>query len=293
MRSTGGSPRSPRRAGLVTTLGYNAAGQLTTVTGPFGHKLSFVENAAGRVVKMTAPDGGVFAYAYDGGGNLVSVTHPDGGVRKYVYGDASFPHALTGIVDENGAAFASWAYDAKGRAVSSQHAGGVELTKVAYNADGSSTVTDARGNAHSYALTTQFGMVKPTAVSGAPYPAAGGKAFTYDDERLSRTAAPISTATSRPMRTMRAATRPSRTEAAGTPLARTITTAWLPNFHLPSKITEPGRATTFAYDAQGQPVEEDDRRRRVADARVGLYLQREGAGADRDGPARPCDHLHL
>ncbi len=174
------------RAGLATTLGYNAAGQLTAVTGPFGHKLSFVENAAGRVTKMTAPDAGVYAYAYDGHGNLVSVTHPDGGVRRYVYGDASFPHALTGIVDENGAAFASWAYDAKGRAVSSQHAGGVELTTVAYNADGSSTVTDARGNAHSYALTTQFGMVKPTALTGAPYPAAGGKAFTYDFERLCR-----------------------------------------------------------------------------------------------------------
>ena len=239
------------RAGLATTLAYNAAGQLTTVTGPFGHKLGFVENAAGRVVKMTAPDGGVFAYAYDGGGNLVSVTHPDGGVRRYVYGDASFPHALTGIVDENGAAFASWAYDAKGRAVSSQHAGGVELTKVAYNADGSSTVTDARGNAHSYALTTQFGMVKPTALTGAPYPAAGGKAFTYDANGFiaSRTDFDGNVTT---YEHDASGNETLRIEAAGTRLAREIVTTWLAKLHLPSEIRESGgRGTTFAYDAKG------------------------------------------
>ncbi len=212
------------------------------MTGPFGHKLSFVENAAGRVTKMTAPDGGVFAYAYDGSGNLVSVTHPDGGVRKYLYGDASFPHALTGIIDENGAAFASWAYDAKGRAVSSQHAGGVELTTVAYNADGSSTVTDARGNTHSYALTTQFGMVKPTALTGAPYPAAGGKAFTYDANGFiaSRTDFDGNVTTyehdARGNETF-------RIEAAGTPLAREIGPRGSPISTCPRRSTRPARGS--------------------------------------------------
>ena len=34
-------------------------------------------------------------------------------------------------------------------------------------------------------------------------------------------------------------------------MARTISTAWLANFHLPSSITEPGRVTGFSYDAKG------------------------------------------
>ena len=134
--------------------------------------------------------------------------------------------------------------------MSSQHAGGVDLTTVAYNADGSSTVTDARGNAHSYALTTQFGMVKPTALTGAPYPAAGGKAFTYDDNGFiaSRTDfdGNVTTYThdARGDETF-------RIEAAGTRLARGIVTTWLTNFHLPHEIDEQGRTTTFFYDTKG------------------------------------------
>ena len=167
------------RAGLTTTLSYNASAQLTAVTGPFGDKLSFAHDASGRIISMTAPDGGIYSYAYDGNNNLISATHPDGSIRKYVYGNASFIHALTAIIDENGNTFASWTYDAEGRAVSSQHAGGADLTKVAYGA-GTSTATDARGNAHTYTLLTQFNLVKPTALSGAVYPPAGGHAFTYD-----------------------------------------------------------------------------------------------------------------
>ncbi len=238
------------RAGLVTALGYDAKGRLATVTGPFGHKLSFVNDAKGHVAKVTAPDGGVLTYVYDGNDNLVSVTHPDGGVRKYVYGNASFPHALSGIVDENGKTFASWAYDAQGRAVSSEHAGGADLTKIAYNADGTSTVTDACGNAHAYALTTQFDMVKPTAVTGTVYPQAGGKAFAYDDNGFVASRTDFDGNVTNYVHDARG-NETSRTEAAGTALARTISTAWLPNFHLPAKITEPGRVTSFSYDAHG------------------------------------------
>ncbi|MGH7116824.1 MAG: hypothetical protein ACREE9_20305 [Stellaceae bacterium] len=191
------------RAGLTTRLAYNAAGQLTTVTGPFGDKLLFVNDADGRVVQMTAPDGGVFAYAYDGNDNLVSVTHPDKTVRRYVYGDTVFPHALTAIIDEDGNTYASWTYDAQGRATSSQHAGGADLTTVSYG-NGVSSVTDADKNTHSYSLETQFNLVKPTALSGAVYPAAGGKAFTYDANGFVASR----TTTARPTRMMRAATRP-------------------------------------------------------------------------------------
>ena len=100
------------RAGLSTALSYDApGGRVTTVTGPFGHKLKFAYDASNRVTQMIAPDGGVYVYAYDGNNNLISVTHPDGSQRRYLYGNASFPNALTGIVDEDGNQFAAWSYD--------------------------------------------------------------------------------------------------------------------------------------------------------------------------------------
>jgi RHS repeat-associated protein len=238
------------RAGLTTTLAYNGGNQLATVTGPFGHTLTFSYNTTGQINQMTVPDGGVYAYAYDSNGNLSAVTYPDTTVRQYVYENTSFSNALTGIIDELGNRFATYAYDSEGRATSTQHAGGAELTKVTYNSNGSANVTDARANVHSYSFQTQFGVVKPTAVTGAPVQSSGGKAFTFDPNGFmaSRTDwdGNVTTYThdSRGDET-------SRVEASGTALARTITTAWLSNFHLPTTITEPNRTTTFTYDTHG------------------------------------------
>src|SRR5207248_2579646 len=62
---------------------------------------------------------------------------------------------LTGIVDENGNRYATWTYDSTGRGITSQFAGGVDLTKIAYNdTDGSRTVTNALGAQTVYKFTT-------------------------------------------------------------------------------------------------------------------------------------------
>lgn len=238
------------RAGLVTNLTYDINKRLTTVTGPFGHVLKFEPTASGNVSKMTTPDNKVYTYSYDANNNLTTVTYPDGTLRQYLYENTSFPHALTGIIDEKGSRYATYVYDSNGRAVSSQHAGGVELTSITYNDNGTASVTDPRGHVHSYDFTTQFGLVKPTAVTGAPAPTLGGKAFTYDDNGFvaSRTDFNDNLTTythdARGLET-------SRTEAAGTDLERTIQTTWHPTLHLPTQITEPKRTTNFSYDANG------------------------------------------
>jgi YD repeat-containing protein len=95
------------RTGLVTRLTYDARGRLTQVTGPFGDRLTFLYDALNRVSQMTAPDDSVYHYAYDAKNNLASVNYPDGSIRKYLYTNTAFPNALTGIIDENGARFAS------------------------------------------------------------------------------------------------------------------------------------------------------------------------------------------
>src|SRR5262249_8344937 len=78
------------REGLITTLTYTN-NQLTTVTGPFGHVMSFTYDDNNHVASMTAPDGGVYSYAYDSHNSLTSVTYPDHTVRSYAYANPLFP----------------------------------------------------------------------------------------------------------------------------------------------------------------------------------------------------------
>ncbi len=240
------------RSGLTTMLTYSG-NTLTKVTGPFGHVMSFTYNSGGQVATMTAPNGGFYAYAYDARNNLVSVTYPDKTVRRYVYENTTFPNLLTGIIDENGVRYATWTYDSQARAISSQHAGGVETTKVAYTTATTSTVTDPRNYSSTFGLTTQYNFIKPVSLTGTPLPALGGKAFAYDANGFlaSRTDfdGNVTTFThdARGDET-------SRVEASGTALARTIQTTWLSTFHLPAQITEPNRTTAFTYDAHGNAL---------------------------------------
>jgi len=239
------------REGRTTSFAYDNSSHVTGITGPFGHVMSFAYDTNGHISQARSPDGTLYSYTYDANNNLTSVTYPDGRKKQYLYENAAFPNALTGIIDELGVRYATYAYDAQGRAISTEHAGGAERTLVTYNADGTATVTDANGNARTYTFLSQFGAVKIIALSGSPDPTVGGSAFTYDANGFlaSRTDydGNVTTFThdARGNET-------SRTEAAGTSLARTFTTSWSPTLHLPVQITEPGgRTTTFTYDTHG------------------------------------------
>ncbi|HRH79159.1 MAG TPA: hypothetical protein PK129_17590, partial [Cellvibrionaceae bacterium] len=135
---------------LINEYLYDNNGNLSSVLTENGRinyhflsgKLSSIEFSSGKVLK--------FNYA----GNLVTkVTHPDETTRIYHYEDTRFPSALTGITDERGVRFATWKYDEKGRAISSEHAGGAEKTTLEFNADGSTTVTNALGKKTTFSFT--------------------------------------------------------------------------------------------------------------------------------------------
>jgi YD repeat-containing protein len=242
------------RAGLVTQLTYDANNKLIQVAGPFGHTLSFAFDGQGRVAHVTLPDGSVYLYEYDDSNNLVKVAYNSSISKLYAYNTFSsfFGNSLTEIVDENGNTFAVFAYDTDGhgRALSTTHAGGADQTTLAYNTDGTVTATDARGNAHTYTFTTQFGKVKPTTISGTPCLTCGGKAFTYDANGFIASRTDFNGNITKYVHNTRGL-ETSRTEAFGTPQARTITTVWHQIYRLPTKITEPNRITSFAYDAKG------------------------------------------
>jgi YD repeat-containing protein len=142
------------RAGLTQTLSYDASGRLASVADPFGRALTFTYDASSRIATMTDPAGKLYNYAYDPNNNLTSVTYPDGKSRSYLYENTTFRNALTGITDENGVRFATYAYDTQGRAISSEHAGGVDKVSLVYNTDTSTTVTDSLGAVRTYRFQT-------------------------------------------------------------------------------------------------------------------------------------------
>lgn len=214
--------------------------------------------------------------------NLTSVIYPDGKQRIYYYNEAkqisnngnacassvpngfgSLLNSLTGIVDENGVRYATWTYNCQGLATSSQHAGGADKVSLSYgavdaNGSRSTTVTHTVGTPAKPQTTTStfnfqrvLGVFKNTAIDQRCVECNGIKARTFDaNGNVAATTdwnGNITTYGYDLTRNLET----SRTEAAGTPQARTITTAWHPTYRLPLKIAEPKRRTTFTHDANG------------------------------------------
>jgi YD repeat-containing protein len=178
----------------------------------------------------------------------------DNPVRAYHYEDATFANALTGITDENGNRFATWAYDSQGRTVSSTHAGGAGSSALTYNSDGTTTLVDSLGTRRTFGFDVLHGQVHLADLSGGPCGAecsASSARYTYDANGYpaSRTdfngvvTTFVSDADGLEI---------SRTEALGTAEERTITTQWHGIFRLPVLITEPGKTTAFTYDTDGR-----------------------------------------
>ncbi len=151
------------RNNRTTSYSYNGAGKLSSVVGPFGHALAIGYDANGRITSITDPSGGVYVYAYDTPGNLVRATYPDGSFKLYHYENASFPHHLTGITDERGVRFSTYAYDTSGKAIRTEHAittnaSPQERFSFTYNSDTQTTVTDPIGTQEVMGFSANLGV---------------------------------------------------------------------------------------------------------------------------------------
>jgi RHS repeat-associated protein len=258
--ATGRLTRITYRGGRTLVLDYDASERLVTVTGDFGRTLSFSYDADGRIVGVFDPVGAVYRYSYDPVGNFERVVYPDdtplddsdNPTRGYLYEDARFQHALTGIIDANGNRYATYGYDDQGRAVLTEHVGGADRAEIAYNADGTATVTEASGATHVREFQVHYGVVVPTTIDGdctscasleRTYDANGFLASSTDRNGNSTTyvndARGLQTA---------------RTEAVGTTEERSVTTEWHPDWRLPVRVAEPGRETRYEYDTNGNLV---------------------------------------
>ncbi len=271
-----------KRNGLTQTMGYDATGRLTSVTDSFGRQLTFVYNGAGQLVSATDPEGRTYAYAFNAGNDLTTVTYPDADVREYLYENrdpspgGSILHLLTGILDENGQRYATYAYDASGRLVSEEHAGGANRMTFAYTINGnggipSTNITDALGTMRTHSFVITDGISKDAGLSQA-CPGCNGNAFkaiTYDTNGnvASRTdfndrKVCFGYDLARNLETTRVEgllAGESCTTALGSPPARPdvrkITTTWHATYRLPLVVTEPAaggtgvRTTTHTYVA--------------------------------------------
>ncbi|MCZ0948651.1 DUF6531 domain-containing protein [Pseudomonas syringae pv. tomato] len=175
--------------------------------------------------------------------------------REYLYEDGRSARLLTGITDERGVRFTTWAYDGQYRAVSSQHTGGVGLTMITYNSDDSTTVINELGKKNIFRYQQISGVKRIVAIEGKPTPdcPASNSTYTYNDRGLVLTktdAKGLVTIYDYNDRGLEV----SRTEASGTSLARTTTTEWDPDRFLPIKVIEPNRITVYSYDNQGREL---------------------------------------
>lgn len=255
-----------KRNGYQQTLTYDATGLLTSVTDTYGRQLTFTHSGI-RLATMTDPDGHVYAYSYGKtlsllpqANLLTSVSYPDdtpsdttdNPTITYLYENTAHPFALTGILDENGERYATYAYNGDGRAILSEHANGADHTEIVFHPDFTRTVTGPTGQQEIYHFALIQGSYKVTQIDRLASASVPAATFlkTYDAFGFVASTTDWNGNVINFVNNARGL-QISRTEAAGTPQVRTITTTWHPTFRLPTQIQEPGKTTDFTYDANG------------------------------------------
>ena len=176
--------------GNVTSLAYNAQGELESVTDPAGRKLTFTSTGS-HISSVTDPLGRVVRYSYDQTGDLTDVTDVGGGDTHFTYDGAHrmltmrLPAQAPGVPGSTGATIGN-VYDGQGRVTEQTDQLG-RTTKFSYSgeplgeAGGTTTITNPKGNVtvQSY----QFGeLLSETKGHGTPQ-AATWK-FGYDQATL-------------------------------------------------------------------------------------------------------------
>ncbi len=245
--------------GLTQSLAYDSDSQLISVTDAAGRVLQLGYDSANRLSQLVQPDGGQIQLSYDTNGNLTQVVYPDDTPAdltnnpslNYQYTDTRHPYALTGQVDENGDLYATWTFDAAGRATGSSNHNGFKQGTVAYELD-QATITEANGQTRqlSFDPTTN----KLTQVAGGNCGQCGSSDlanYTYNalGQIITQTdfngVATTFEYNSRGLQT-------KRTEASATAVSRETTTVWHATLSLPIEIASLRAKTSLSYGVNGR-----------------------------------------
>ena len=229
---------------------YSYTGGLVTVAGSQGESLVLEENSDGNLQCATLNGEVTATFEYDDQQRLIARVSPDGNRTQYHYENTDFPKHLTGITGPDGQRFATWAYDSEGRGILSEHAG-QERAELVFNADGSTTVTNALGKQTTYHFTEIEGLKRVTRVEGhaTEHCVGANKAYSYYDSGLLKTKTDWGGNTTRYEYNPRGLiTR--IVEADGTTQARTVEQSWHPSLPLLEQRTDGTQSTRFNYDTQ-------------------------------------------
>ncbi|HEY9199455.1 MAG TPA: RHS repeat-associated core domain-containing protein [Gammaproteobacteria bacterium] len=251
--------------GNTQTLTYDTQNRLDRVDTNTGEYLIFGYDTNNRIATLTDHTSRQWHYRYDALGNLEYVDNPDGTSKRHHYEDSRFPHALTGITDERGIRYATYGYDAEGRANLSTHAGNAQRVDIVYNTDGTRTVTNSRGQASTYDTAVQLGVALVTDITGPGCSTCGtgNTSYNYDpanNNLLSKTENGVTTQygdyDSKGQYGY-------KIEAVGTPQQRRTDYTYDARFyHKITTITEPSvapgqnKVTTYTYDDWGNRLTE-------------------------------------
>jgi YD repeat-containing protein len=237
-----------------------APGYLLNVSDTLGRTVAFAYDGSGHLVQFSDTAGQQYQYAYDANNRLTSVTYPDGSQRGYLYNEPAYtpsdqPYTLTGIVDENASRFATFTYDNQGRAIASEHAGGVGRVSLSFRPNMVTSVTDALGTSRDLSFSNTLLTYKVTAATQPCASCGSGvtKAIGYDANGNVSSRTDFNYVATLYQYDLTRNLETSRTEANGWPQQRIITTQWHPTFRLPTQITEPApggtKTTTLTYDS--------------------------------------------
>lgn len=250
------------RGGYTQTLGYDSAGNNTSVTDNLGRTITMTYNIGGLLTQATMPDGSVLAYTYKSVMNP-AMTVPTGGwptikqglvletvsqvgvsatTTTYHYENTAFAAALTGVTDARGIRYATFGYDSLGRAVSTQHNGGVDLFTFTYdlpNKKAKITNPLSKVTTYTYSISSS-GRARVTTVTGEPSsncPTSTGT-YTYDSNNFVATHTDEEGRVTAYVNNSRGLST-SITRGYGTPQAVTTSYTYHATLHVPTQMVDP------------------------------------------------------
>ena len=226
--------------GNTLNYAYDGNGQLMQVSDDSTQRyLNLSYDAQGRIASISDHTGRQVQYGYDAvTSDLTSTIDILGQTWTYAYDDANHPHYLTEVIDPDGVTAERTEFDAEGRAVRQYNGADELLVELTYNADGTTTVTDADGNTETHTYDERNTIVGET----NPLGATTGK--TYDDNFRPETITDEGGNTTHLIWSADGANLTNIEDAAGNETS--ITYDALNN---PTSVSDPlGHQTTYIYD---------------------------------------------
>jgi RHS repeat-associated protein len=271
---------SHTKQGVTQFYTYTPENKLATISDASGRSLSVAWEGE-SVASIVGPAGSV-RYRYNlvkndedfpipGTEQLVAVDFYDEterhfATRRYHYEDPRYRHLLTGITDENGARFATFAYNGSGQTILSEHAGGANRYTFAYPERGKRIVIDPLGTQREIYLA--YGSSSMGRVTSASQPAGAGcgpgsSKLTYDTLGRKNSSTDFNDkktcfindpergfVTSEVSGLTAKAACPASATAAIAPNSRRISTEWHPDLELETAVASPKKITRYVFNGQ-------------------------------------------